>query len=232
MPAAGATLNLEALSSPSLTATRERMVTALVRISGQRNGASVLGLGPSQAEDLARNTRLLSEPTAPAIEVYTGVLFGELSHATLSVAAQQRAADRLAIASSVFGLVRTTDEIPAYRLSGSVSLPRVGTVASRWKPVVPDAIAALAGTALVVDLRSGTYVNFGKAPGSVSTRVLTAEGKIVSHFNKATKGQIVRGLLEHDVRAGSAAELVDALNDLSWHAAQTAPGSIDITLPA
>jgi hypothetical protein len=40
--------------------------------------------------------------------------------------------------------------------------------------------------------------------------------KVVSHFNKATKGEIVRGLCEDQVVAATAADLADALGDLGW----------------
>lgn len=232
-PDAGAPLDLATLSSPGLTAVREQLLGALVRVSGTKRAAEVLGLGPTQATDIARNVVLREEPTAPASAIYTGVLFGELDLASLAPAARARADERLAIASALFGLVRPDDLIPAYRLSGAVTLPRLGTVASRWKPVVPAAIDALADGGLVLDLRSGTYANFGAAPGTRTTiRVLTEKaGKrsVVSHFNKATKGRIVRQLLVEDVQAGDEPELATALKDLGWTVEQT-PKGLDVIL--
>lgn len=218
-PEAGPALDLGSLSSPSLTRTREQLLNALVRLSGTRRAAEILGLGPSQSADIADNTRLREVPSARADQIYTGVLFGELGFATLPDEARARADQMIAIASALFGLVRPDDLIPAYRMSGSVSLPRLGTVASRWKPVVPKAIEALADGDLVVDLRSGTYVALGKVRDSVSIRVLTdTEGKrsVVSHSNKATKGKIVRQLLTEGVDADSPERFADALRDLGW----------------
>lgn len=232
-PGDGPALDLSTLSSPSLNRTREQVLRALVRLSATKRAAEVLGLGPTQASDLERNVRLGDEPTAPAIDVYTGVLFGEIDHASLPQAARSRADDRLAITSSVFGLVRLGDRIPAYRLSGSVTLPRLGTVASRWKPHLPKAIDALADGGLVIDLRSGTYVSFGKVAGSVSIRVLSEVGgkrSVVSHFNKATKGQIVRQLLLEDVQATSPGEFAASLKDLGWEVEQPRPDSLDVIL--
>lgn len=209
------------------------MIAALERISGQRNGASILGLGPAQIADLEINQQLRSAPTTRAIDVYTGVLFGELDYASLSDSARRRADSTLAIASSVFGLVRPTDLIPAYRLAGSVTLPRLGTVASRWKPQLPAVIENLAGGGLIVDLRSGTYVNFGKVAGAMSMRVLNEnDGKrtVVSHFNKATKGQIVRQLLNSGVDANSIDELAVALKDLGWQVEHPKPHQLDVIL--
>lgn len=223
-PAAGDPLDLTALSSPRLHRTREQLLNALVRVSGTRRGAEVLGLGPAQAEDLARNTRLREEPTAAAIEVYTGVLYGELDWASLSDPARARGAEQVAIASALFGIVRPDDQIPAYRLSGGASLPRLGTVTSRWRPVLPRAINELAGGDLVVDLRSGVYVNHGPVD-AVTIRVLTeTDGRrtVVSHHNKATKGRIVREVLSEGVDADDAAGFATALRDLGWTVDHTA----------
>lgn len=235
-PQSGPPLDLTALSSPVLHRTREQLLNALVRLSSTRRAAEILGLGPQQATDIERNVRLREEPAAPAIDVYTGVLYGELDWVGLDEPARQRGRESLAIASALFGLVRPHDLIPAYRLSGSVTLPRLGTVASRWKPVVPRAIEELAAGGLVVDLRSGTYVALGAAPaGSVTMRVLTeANGRrsIVSHSNKATKGRIVGRMLAENVEAKDADGLADALRDLGWTIESSGPTRLDVILTA
>ena len=48
-------------------------------------------------------------------------------------AAKRRATARLAVTSSLFGLVRPGDRIPAYRLSGDATLPGLGSVAGVWR---------------------------------------------------------------------------------------------------
>lgn len=223
-PEQGPNLDLASLSVPALTATRKQILNNLVRLSsGRRERAmEVLGLGPTQMDAIARNAELREEPTARADSIYTGVLFDHLDPASFSDDERSRAEHTLAIASALFGLLRPGDPIPAYRLSGSVTLPRLGTVASRWKPQLPAAIADLADGRLVVDLRSGTYVNLGKPPPATPTATLrvlheqNGQRTVVSHFNKATKGRVVRRLLSDDVEASTPAELADALRDLGW----------------
>jgi cytoplasmic iron level regulating protein YaaA (DUF328/UPF0246 family) len=74
-----------------------------------------------------------------------------------------------------------------------------------------------------VDLRSTTYVAFWRPTPDLPTasvRVLhehRGTRKVVSHFNKATKGRIVRGLLESGADPRTPAQLADALRDLGWH---------------
>jgi uncharacterized protein len=40
--------------------------------------------------------------------------------------------------------------------------------------------------------------------------------KVVSHFNKATKGRLVRALLDDGGRPGSPARFAEQLRDLGW----------------
>jgi cytoplasmic iron level regulating protein YaaA (DUF328/UPF0246 family) len=66
----------------------------------------------------------------------------------------------LVTTSSVFGLVRPSDRIPAYRLSGDVTLAGMAAVAAHWRRVLGPAIAEAAGDGVVLDLRSTTYQAF------------------------------------------------------------------------
>lgn len=229
-PANGAPLDLTALSFAELTGTRELLLRTLVRVSSgnPKRAAQVLGLGPTQADALGINASLAEEPTARADAVFTGVLFEAADLPSLDTG------DRVAIASGLFGLLRPHDLIPAYRLAGNVTLPRLGTVASRWKPTVPKALDAASDGRLVVDLRSGTYAAFGPAPAdrTATIRVLQErDGKrsVVSHFNKATKGRIVRALLQTGADPATPTELAATLRDLGWTVEQ-ADGRLDVVV--
>ena len=225
-PAAGDPLQLASLDLPELTPTRERLLRALVTVcQGNRTRAMRrLGLGHTQAQAVERNARLLDQPSARADEVYTGVLYAAWDPTTLSTDARKRADESVAVASALFGLVRPGDHIPAYRLSSTVTLPRLGTVAGVWRPRLGPALERLVGGGLLMDLRSGSYMNLHRPTGDLAARtatirVLHEQGgvrKVVSHFNKATKGRMVRELLECDARPADVGELRDALGDLGW----------------
>lgn len=225
-PTTGAPLDLDALSFAPLTPVRELLVRTLVKLchGSSERAAEVLGLGPTQAGAVAVNAALTAEPTARADEIYTGVLFAALDLPTLDEAARRRADESLAIATALFGLLRPGDHIPAYRLSGNVTLPRLGTVAGRWRTSLPRVMAEATGDGLLVDLRSGTYTALGKPPAELGRRTATmrvlhehdGRRKVVSHFNKATKGRIVRGLLESGAEPRTIDELQQALGDLGW----------------
>src|ERR1700760_1844820 len=79
-PAQAPPAELSALALPELTATRTRLLRALVRLSRGRAPAALeaLGLSQGQAGELAYNRELLTAPAGPAAEVYTGVLYDAL----------------------------------------------------------------------------------------------------------------------------------------------------------
>jgi cytoplasmic iron level regulating protein YaaA (DUF328/UPF0246 family) len=167
---------------------------------------------------------LKAAPTARADQVYTGVLYDALGFATLSSRAKRRANSRVAITSSLFGLLTPADRIPAYRLSGDAVLPEVGSVAGLWREHLGPAATEALGDGLLVDLRSGMYQNFWRPSADIAGQVATVRvlhevrGKrqVVSHFNKATKGRIVRALLEDGANPRTPATLADTLTQWGW----------------
>jgi cytoplasmic iron level regulating protein YaaA (DUF328/UPF0246 family) len=231
-------MSLQDLDFTDLTEARATVLTALVNLCTEGpdprtplqtqlavgGAVATLGLGPTQSAEVHRNGRLLTAPTARADRVYSGVLYDALGIASLEGPAKRRATRWLAITSSLFGLVRPNDPIPAYRLSGDVSLPNVGVVSAHWRkhldPIVNDA----AGNGLIVDLRSTMYAGFWRPSPGTGERVATvrvlhqvgSERKIVSHFNKATKGRIVRDLLLDGGTPNTPSKLAEHLAQLGW----------------
>lgn len=223
-PRRGAPLDLAGLSNPSLTQARAAVIDALTEWCTTTPEAAMDGLAipKTQPELIALNASLANAPTARAERIYTGVVYDNLSTETLSPAARRRLS-RIVVTSSVFGLVALSDRIPAYRLSGDATLPGLGPVAAHWRTHLGAAITGATGSGLLVDLRSGTYQNFWRteplARHTATVRVLhemNGTRKVVSHFNKATKGRLVRALLEVGARPRTPAKLADAWRDLGW----------------
>jgi uncharacterized protein len=220
-PARGRPLDLGTLSFPGLTATRELILDAvgtLARNDPQR-ALTVLGLSPRQLDEVARDAVLTTAPTATASRVYSGVLYEALDLASLDAPARRRAARRLVVSSALFGALRVGDRIPAYRLSGGTSLPGLGPVASLWRDPLAPAMTEAAGRGLVVDLRSGVYAALWRPTGDVAGRTVAVrvlqelpDGSrtVVSHFNKATKGRLVRRWLQDGTDPRDADDLADA----------------------
>jgi len=207
----GPPLSLDRLAFPTLTRTRRKLVKHLGTLARRdRVGLQkALGLTDGQAGELDKNRHLLTAPSLPALELYTGIVYDNLDYASLRGAAKRRADSSLVVASALFGLLRPVDRVPSYRLSGGTSLPGLGGLASLWRPVLEPVLSG--SGELVVDLRSGAYAALARVPDAVQVRVLRAEGgkrTVVSHDNKWTKGQLARALCEHGARTiGQVAEI-------------------------
>jgi cytoplasmic iron level regulating protein YaaA (DUF328/UPF0246 family) len=225
-PTRGAVLDLAGLDLPALTSARAELLDLLVGASSTDPGgiATALGLGPTQLDLVARNAALRTAPTARADRIYTGVLYDALDLASLEAAARRRATRRLAIVSALFGVIRPGDRIPAYRLSGDTHLPGAGIVSSYWRTHLDPVLTEAAGSGLVVDLRSSMYAGFWRPGPEIGARVATVRvlhehqgtRKVVSHFNKATKGRIVRDLLTDGSTPRTPRALAELLGDLGW----------------
>lgn len=217
----GRPLDLDTLSFPALTATRERLLDALVTLArlDPQQALAVLGLSPRQLDEVARDAVLETAPTAAASRVYSGVLYEALDLASLDAPARRRATRQLVVSSALFGALRVGDRIPAYRLSGDTSLPGLGPVARLWRDPLAPVMAEASGRGLVVDLRSGTYAAMWRPTGDVAGRAVAVRvlqempdgsRKVVSHFNKATKGRLVRRWLQDGADPRDADDLADA----------------------
>jgi cytoplasmic iron level regulating protein YaaA (DUF328/UPF0246 family) len=208
----GPPLRLDRLSFPTLTAVRSELTGEVVALAGDLPASRrALGLTAKQDAEIERNATLMTTPTLPAIDRYTGVLYDALDVGSLRGASAARARARLAVGSALFGLLRADDPVPPYRLSASAKLPGRPSLAARWKPVLEPALAEIAADELVVDLRSGSYAALGRLEGAVRVNVLAehADGHrtVVSHFNKAHKGKLARALVSGRSEPDSAAKV-------------------------
>ncbi|GGZ11028.1 peroxide stress protein YaaA [Streptomyces poonensis] len=233
----GAPLALESLSSPALTPAREAVLGELVELCAgdEEKAREVLGLSEGLRGEVAKNAELRTAGARPAGEIYTGVLYDALGLASLDTAARQRAARSLLVFSGLWGAVRVTDRIPSYRCSMGVKLPGLGALGAFWRTPMASALPEAAGDGLVLDLRSSAYATAWKPKGEVAGRTATVrvlhsqivdgveKRSVVSHFNKATKGRIVRSLVSEGIAPKDPAELVEALRDLGYVVEAEAP---------
>ncbi|WP_329563743.1 peroxide stress protein YaaA [Kitasatospora sp. NBC_01266] len=230
----GAPLALPSLSLPALTEARARVLDALVELcrGDQETAAEVLGLSKGLRGEIARNAALRTAGTLPAGELYTGVLYDALGLGKLDAAAYGRAERSLLVFSGLWGAVRIGDRIPAYRCSGGVKLPPLGALGAYWRRELAEVLPGEADR-LVLDLRSSAYAASWKPAGEVIARTATVrvlqekDGKrtVVSHFNKATKGRLVRDLLNSGEEPGTPGELLDVLRALGYQVEVAAQGT-------
>ncbi|MGW2744733.1 peroxide stress protein YaaA [Streptomyces sp. NPDC001450] len=230
----GAPLKLESLSLPGLSDAREAVLGELVELCAgdpeqNEKAREVLGLSEGLRGEVAKNAGLRTAGARPAGEIYTGVLYDALDLASLDAAAKKRAARSLLVFSGLWGAVRVNDRIPSYRCSMGVKLPGLGALGAHWRTPMASVLPEAAADGLVLDLRSAAYAAAWKPKGEVAGRTATVRvlhaptRKVVSHFNKATKGRIVRSLLSAGAAPKGPAELVEALRDLGYAVEAAAP---------
>ncbi|CAM5228553.1 peroxide stress protein YaaA [Streptomyces avidinii] len=233
----GAPLKPETLSLPGLAPARAAVLEELVELcaADETKAREILGLSEGLRGEVAKNVELRTAGARPAGEIYTGVLYDALGLADLPAAARALAQDALLVFSGLWGAVRITDAIPSYRCSMGVKLPGLGALGAYWRGPMEEVMPEAAGDGLVLDLRSAAYGTAWKPKGEVagrtaSVRVLHSQmvdgvekRSVVSHFNKATKGRLVRDLLLAGAAPASPAELVTALRDLGYTVEAEAP---------
>nr|WP_245193131.1 peroxide stress protein YaaA [Kocuria sp. JC486] len=248
VPTSGEPVVLSELSWQELTAARERALKALVKVSGQKNAMTVLGVGASLEGEVLRNVDLSSAPAAPALEIYNGVLYDALAPSTFTPSQREVGNQSIVIISALWGALRPTDRIPAYRLSGSTALRGLGKagslkMSSYWKPHLAKALGPEAGDHLIVDCRSSTYAAAYDAPkpNTVTVKVVqlvNGQRKVVSHNAKHTRGELARHLIEHEGNGKTirTAEDLWAVAQQRWTVELTEPtdkkaGELTVVLP-
>ena len=219
----GKPLDLNALSHPALTTRREQILHALQTLcrDDPATAIEILHLGPTQFDLVVGNTHLDAAPAAAASSVYTGVLYASLDYPGLSGHDLRRANRRIAIVSALFGLVRPTDRIVAYRLSGSARLPGTGPLPKFWRQAVSAEIRTAPG--MVVDMLSSPYASMVALPASALTIKVWQQDAgrprtAVSHFNKATKGELARLLATVTPEPRTAQQVLSVLRAAGWRA--------------
>ncbi|MFI1888293.1 MULTISPECIES: peroxide stress protein YaaA [Streptomyces] len=233
----GAPLKPGSLSLPALAEARAAVLDELVELcaADEDKAREILGLSDGLRGEIAKNAALRTAGARPAGEIYTGVLYDALGLATLPPDARRRARSSLLVFSGLWGAVRIGDRIPSYRCSMGVRLPGLGALGAYWRRPMEAALPEIAGRGLVLDLRSSAYTAAWKPKGELAGRTATVrvlhsqlvdgveKRSVVSHFNKATKGRIVRDLLVSGAKPKGPGELVTTLRELGYTVEAEAP---------
>lgn len=167
--------------------------------------AAALQLPPSVIDSvIATNSVARTSRTKTALQRYAGVVYDGLDFETLAPAEQRVAARELFVFSGLFGVVRGDEPVPDYRVPAKANLPGIGIAGTFWRAVLDDALPALLGRGLVVDLRSSDYAAMWRAGRAVRDRVVVVRalsrlpsGKwgVISYNSKYAKGCLARALV-------------------------------------
>lgn len=193
----GISIDKLAIIWAALDPARDQLISALnLLCQDQKAAIKALSLGKQSSQDIYLNLNLMTAPTMPAIQRYTGVLYGALDFDSLSEAGKQRVSEKLFIQSALFGLLPASEQIPNYRFSASSKLPGIN-LKTVWRDAHGSVWPRLVGP--ILDMRSTSYVELNPVPESSESffvEVFDYAGKALNHFNKKAKGLFVRAALE------------------------------------
>lgn len=216
-------LDLDELALPALRGAREAMLRAVHRTAAGTDAASRLGVPASSPELVGRMLHLEQEPASAPLGVYSGVLYDQLEPG-----AEIPDDRRVMVQSALLGLVDAArDRIPAYRLSASSQLSRLGKAGPWWVPRLKPIAAQLrkevaaGGSPLVVDCRSGSYrsmmaMRSGDGVRALEVAPVQESGgvrKVISHDAKRYRGMVTRLLLSAEAAPATAEELVEVVGE-------------------
>lgn len=223
---AAAPLDLESLVFPELRAERERVIEALIAVSQSPQAQKTLKVGASVMDEVQANLAVRSGPTAPAHELYTGVLFNALDAAGMDEAARERARHCVLIFSGLFGVTGFDDLLPTHRLSMGVTLApsgqpgAPGRLSTFWRGAMGSVLDQHCAEELIVDCRSSTYATVHR-PQPEQTLVVNnltdVDGRrtVVTHFAKHARGTLA-GMLLRAEREPETIEDVAEIASAQW----------------
>ena len=175
---------------------RKRVIAALRANGG--GSQKLLGVSGAHLERAQRaNSALLSSPTLPAWQRYTGVVWDHLDLASLPPAIRKSALTSLLVPSGLAGIVTAAEALPDYRLKMSARLGDLGTMSAFWRESVSAAVRAYAKKRPLLDLLTIEHrAVFIDRAAFIEVSFLAKTGKAIGHDAKATKGLFARHILE------------------------------------
>jgi uncharacterized protein len=229
-----------AFGTDPLGRARRRAATALAQAASKRGAAAALSLpARSAAAELAADREIRESATMPGLLRYNGIVYDGLDVCSLPAAARRHADDSVMIFSGLWGVVRADELIPNYRLAASTALPKLGVMATYWRPILERVLPDQLGDGLVVDLRSSDYAAMWR-PGPelaeqvVTVRVLSSRPglppAVISYPSKLGKGQLARALVQRRAPATRPEHVVDAWRTAGGAAAEITSRGVDLII--
>jgi cytoplasmic iron level regulating protein YaaA (DUF328/UPF0246 family) len=147
--------------------------------------------GLKKLSDVEKYQRSIKDlPTMKAIQRYTGVAFEALDYTSLDEASQKFVDNNVMLFSNLFGILKADDSIPEYKFKQGAILPTINQE-KYYKEHLKEKLDAYLGEE-ILDLSPGYYQKYYKPTANVITYKFLKDGKVVSHWAKHYRGEMVR----------------------------------------
>jgi cytoplasmic iron level regulating protein YaaA (DUF328/UPF0246 family) len=157
---------------------------------------NLFGIKDTQKILIQASKNIFDSFTCKAILRYSGIAYDHLLFETLDKNAQAYIEHHVMIFSNLFGPLLAGDLIPEYKLQQGESLDGFKTE-NFYKEHFSDAVDTWIGDETILDLRAGYYEKFYTLKKPFITMKFLKNDKVVSHYAKAYRGQVLREIAIH-----------------------------------
>ena len=142
---------------------------------------------------------IFKSPLLKAIQRYEGVAYDYLSYNNLEKSSQKYIDDNVLIFSNLFGVLKASDEIPDYKLKQGESFYDL-KIDKFYNDNFSKKLDKYLENDDILDLRAGFYEKFYVIKKPYKTLKFIKDGKVVSHFAKAYRGEILKIIAQNDIK--------------------------------
>ena len=156
--------------------------------------------GLKKLPEVEKYKRSIKElPTMKAIERYTGVAFEALDYTSLEKKAKEYVDNNVMLFSNLFGILKADNLIPDYKFKQGAILNEINQE-KYYKEHLKEKLDEYLGDE-ILDLSPGYYQKYYKPLANVITFKFLKDGKVVSHWAKHYRGEMVRQIANNNIKS-------------------------------
>jgi len=156
--------------------------------------------GLKNLKEVKRYKRSIKDlPTLKAIKRYTGVAFEAISYNDLNISAKEFIDTNVYIYSNLFGILKADTLIPEYKFKQGSILPNINNE-KFYKEHLKDILSKSLGDE-ILDLSATYYTKYYKPSTNVITYKFLKDGKVVSHWAKHYRGNMVKQIALNNINS-------------------------------
>lgn len=140
--------------------------------------------------------------TLPAIERYSGVMFNAINYQTLDQKQKKNANEAILFIDGLFGLLKSGDLIPNYKLSISAKFSNI-KIDNYWKNILKKTLETEFQDKVILDIlpqahRKATDIQNNNIYLINFFEIKNGKAKNAGHISKKLKGEFIRYILSFD----------------------------------